>query len=112
MKRSLKLIKKWKLSLCDKSRYRQNFTNIILMHDLLVSKAFIFPPIGKEELDSMIGFELQTLRTKESLEDEEKAVLEAKLEYHLWKGGASDIKKANEIMKQMIESQVNYYLYA
>ena len=76
------------------------------MHDLLISKNYIFPPISSEEIDAMVGLELQTLRTKESLQDEEKAVLETKLEYYLWKGGPNDIKKANEIMKQMIESQV------
>lgn len=77
------------------------------MHDLLLSKHYIFPPVSSEEIDSMVGLELQTLRTKESLQEEEKSVLETKLEYYLWKGGSGDIKKANEIMKQMIESQVN-----
>ena len=76
------------------------------MYDLLISKHYIFPPISAEEIDSMVGLELQTLRTKESLEEEERAVLETKLEYYLWRGAPNDIKKANEIMKQMIESQV------
>lgn len=76
------------------------------MHDLLISKNYIFPPVSSEEIDAMVGLELQTLRTKESLQEEEKAVLETKLEYYLWKGAPGDIKKANEIMKQMIESQV------
>ena len=76
------------------------------MHDLLLSKNYIFPPVSSDEIDAMVGLELQTLRTKESLEEEEKAVLETKLEYYLWRGGANDIKKANEIMKQMIELQV------
>lgn len=106
MKRTLKLINKWKLSLCDKSRHKKDFSNVILMHELLISKNYIFPPVSSDEIDAMIGLELQTLRTKESLEDEEKAILETKLEYYLWKGSANDIKKANEIMKQMIEIQV------
>ena len=76
------------------------------MHDLLVSKHYIFPPVSSDEIDAMVGLELQTLRTKESLLEEEKTVLETKLEYFLWRGGQNDIKKANEIMKQMIESQV------
>ena len=107
MKRTLKLINKWKLLLCDKSRRKKDFTNIILMHELLLSKNYIFPPVSSDEIDGMVGLELQTLRTKESLEEEEKVVLETKLEYYLWRGGASDIKKANEIMKQMIEIQVS-----
>lgn len=109
MKRTLKLINKWKLSLCDKSRYKADFSNILLMHQLLASKSFLFPPIAAEEIDSMIGLELQTLRTKESLEEEQKLVLETKLEYHLSRGTQNDIKTANEIMKQMIELQVRYY---
>lgn len=118
MKRTLKLIKKWKLSLCDKSRFKSDFSNVLLMHDLLISKNYIFPPIASEEIDSMVGLELQTLRTKESLQEDEKSVLETKLEYYLWRGGPSDIKRANEIMKQMIESQViiiynqqHFYIY-
>jgi hypothetical protein len=110
MKRTLKLINKWKLSLCDKSRFKADFSNIILMYDLLVSKNYLFPPISAEEIDSMVGLELQTLRTKESLEEEERSVLETKLEFFLWRGGPNDIKKANEIMKQMIESQVIFLL--
>jgi hypothetical protein len=106
MKRTLKLINKWKLSLCDKSRFKNDFSNILLMHQLLASKAFLFPPIAAEEIDSMIGLELQTLRTKESLEEEQKLMLETKLEYHLSRGSPTDIKTANEIMKQMIELQV------
>lgn len=106
MKRTLKLINKWKISLCDKSRHKKDFSNVILMYDLLLSKHYIFPPVSPDEIDAMVGLELQTLRTKESLQEEEKAVLETKLEYYLWKGGPGDIKKANEIMKQMIESQV------
>ena len=112
MKRTLKLINKCKISLCDKSRHKKDFSNVILMHDLLLSKHYIFPPISSDEIDSMVGLELQTLRTKESLQDEEKSVLETKLEYYLWKGGPGDIKKANEIMKQMIESQVNNRYFA
>ena len=81
------------------------------MHDLLLSKNYIFPPVSSDEIDAMVGLELQTLRSKESLEEEEKAVLETKLEYYLWRGGANDIKKANEIMKQMIELQVRLMIY-
>lgn len=106
MKKTLKLINKWKLSLCDKSRHKKDFTNILLMHQLLASKAFLFPPISAEEIDSMIGLELQTLRTKDSLEEEEKIMLETKLEYYLSRGTPADIKRANEVMKQMIELQV------
>ena len=106
MKRTLKLINKWKLSLCDKSRHKKDFSNILLMHELLASKAYIFPPVSSEEIDAMVGLELQTLRTKESLQEEEKTILETKLEYYLWRGTPADVRKANEIMKQMIESQV------
>lgn len=38
MKKSLKLINKWKLSLCEKSRYKRDFSNIVLMHELLSTK--------------------------------------------------------------------------
>lgn len=106
MKRTLKLINKWKLSLSDKSRHRHDFSNIVLMHDLLASKSFLFPPISSEEIDAIVGLELQTLRTKESLQDEERVVLETKLEYYLSRGTPGDIKRANEIMKQMIDCQV------
>jgi hypothetical protein len=38
MKRTLKLIRKWKLTLCDKSRHKKDFSSISMMHDLLQSK--------------------------------------------------------------------------
>ena len=79
------------------------------MYDLLISKNYLFPPVSSDEIDSMVGLELQTLRTKESLQEEEKSVMETKLEYYLWRGSAADIKKANEIMKQMIDCQVNLF---
>lgn len=66
---------------------------------------FVFPPISSDEIDAMIGVELQTLRTKEALDQEVKIILETKLEYFLARGTPNDIKKANEIMQQMIHLQ-------
>ena len=49
MKRTLKLINKWKLSLCDKSRHKKRFHQYNPHARLAPLQNYIFPPVSSDE---------------------------------------------------------------
>ena len=51
---ALYLLNKWCIALCEQSKHREDFGNIRLMHSLLKSRGFPFPPIEREDITSIL----------------------------------------------------------
>ncbi|KAJ3355751.1 hypothetical protein HDU83_002756 [Entophlyctis luteolus] len=107
--RILELIQQWNATLCVSSRYREDLKNISDMYRLLAYKGYRFPEMSHDSAAVLsapvIGHNLvklkflQTLKSEEELEEEDRIAQGAKLQELLRVGTPSALAQANELMK-------------
>lgn len=92
----LKLISKWIVTFCEKHPLKGNFGNLRLMAALLKSKQF--------PLTRPTPLEIEAILPPNKRDIDERLVQESKLEFLLHSGKESDLRKANQLMKEMVLS--------
>ncbi|KAG9291127.1 hypothetical protein G9A89_012999 [Geosiphon pyriformis] len=97
--RILEYIEEWKSTICVTSRHKDEFGNIKDMHRLLSFKGYIFPEIDDQSVAVLNPS--QTLKSREELEEEDRAAQGAKLQELIRRGTPQDLAEANELMKIM-----------
>lgn len=92
----LKLISKWIVTFCEKHPLKGNFGNLRLMAALLKSKQFPLTRPTPQEIEAILPPNKRDI--------DERLVQESKLEFLLHSGKESDLRKANQLMKEMVLS--------
>lgn len=90
----LKLISKWIVTFCEKHPLKENFGNLRSMAVLLKSKSFPLTRPSLSEIDAILPPNKKNINSR--------LIQESKLEALLHGGKASDLRKANELMKEMV----------
>ncbi|CAO3592469.1 unnamed protein product [Absidia cylindrospora] len=110
MARILYLIKEWKVGLAELSRYKNDLIHIKDMYRLLRYKGYKFPEIREASLSALAPVE--TLRSADELEEEDRIAQSAKLQELIRRGRPQDLVEANRLMKIMSgydqRKQTNY----
>jgi len=97
--RILELIEQWSCTLCENSRYKEDFANIVKIKQLLKFRGYRFPKLAKEVIAVMNPNSV--LKTEEELEEEDQTANAAKLDELLRRGTPADLEAANDLMKVM-----------
>jgi len=97
--RILELIEQWNCTLCENSRHKEDFKNIVEIKKLLRFRGYRFPKLSKEAIAVMNPNSV--LKTEEELEEEDQTANAAKLDELLRRGTPADLEAANDLMKIM-----------
>ncbi|KAJ3184347.1 hypothetical protein HDU85_001652 [Gaertneriomyces sp. JEL0708] len=97
--RILDLIQTWNATLCQTSRYKDDFKHINDMYRLLQYKGYRFPPLSKDATSALNSE--QTFKTEEELQEEDRIAQGAKLQELLRMGTPAALEQANDLMKIM-----------
>ncbi|KAI8334996.1 hypothetical protein BC941DRAFT_462069 [Chlamydoabsidia padenii] len=110
MVRILYFIKEWKVGLAELSRYKNDLIHIKDMYRLLRYKGYRFPEIREASLSALAP--VDTLRSPEEIEEEDRIAQSAKLQELIRRGRPQDLVEANRLMKIMSgydqRKQTNY----
>ncbi|KAJ6567745.1 VHS domain-containing protein [Mycena vulgaris] len=114
MSRILETIQGWKDTICVESRWREDLSNIIDMHRLLMHKGYRFrhvpraPPSASSSATAVAA----NLKSAAELEAEDREAQSAKLQELIRRGTPKDLLVAQEIMKSLAgadpTAQVDY----
>ncbi|KAJ1819504.1 ARF-binding protein [Coemansia sp. RSA 2598] len=96
--RILEMLQEWRLSLCRRSRYKEDLQRINHMHALLRSKGWRFPDVDSENVAVVIGPD-NMLKSREEMEKEDLEAMQAKLQELLRRATPKDLREANKLMK-------------
>ncbi|KAJ2355620.1 ARF-binding protein [Coemansia sp. RSA 2618] len=96
--RVLEMLQEWRVSLCQRSRYRDDLQRINDMYALLCRKGWRFPRIDSDNVAVVLEPE-DTLKTKDELEKEDMDAMQAKLQELLRRATPRDLREANKLMK-------------
>ncbi|KAJ1857009.1 ARF-binding protein [Coemansia sp. RSA 1822] len=96
--RVLEMLQEWRVSLCQRSRYREDLQRINDMYALLCRKGWRFPRIDSDNVAVVLEPE-DTLKTKDELEKEDMDAMQAKLQELLRRATPRDLREANKLMK-------------
>ncbi|KAJ2588507.1 ARF-binding protein [Coemansia sp. RSA 1722] len=96
--RILEMLQEWRLSLCRRSRYKDDLQRINDMYSLLRRKGWRFPDADSENIAVVIGPE-NTLKSREEMEKEDLEAMQAKLQELLRRATPKDLREANKLMK-------------
>ncbi|KAI8072745.1 hypothetical protein BC940DRAFT_268413 [Gongronella butleri] len=111
MTRILYMIKEWKIGLAELSRYKNDLIHIKDMYRLLRYKGYRFPEIKDASISALAP--VQSLRSAEELEEEDRVAQGAKLQELIRRGRPQDLVEANRLMKLMTgydqRKQANYH---
>ncbi|KAJ7083712.1 VHS domain-containing protein [Mycena belliarum] len=114
MSRILETIQGWKETICVESRWREDLTNIIDMHRLLMHKGYRFRhvPRAAPTASSSATAVASNLKSAAELEAEDREAQSAKLQELIRRGTPKDLLVAQEIMKTLAgadpTAQVDY----
>ncbi|KAJ6504284.1 VHS domain-containing protein [Mycena vitilis] len=114
MSRILETIQGWKEGICVESRWREDLSNIIDMHRLLMHKGYRFRhvPRAAPSASSSATAVAANLKSATELEAEDREAQSAKLQELIRRGTPKDLLLAQEIMKTLAgadpSSQVDY----
>ncbi|KAJ7740919.1 VHS-domain-containing protein [Mycena maculata] len=114
MSRILETIQSWKDTICVESRWREDLSNIIDMHRLLMHKGYRFRhvPRAAPTASSSATAVAANLKSAAELEAEDREAQSAKLQELIRRGTPKDLLVAQEIMKSLAgadpTSQVDY----
>ncbi|KAJ7678284.1 VHS domain-containing protein [Mycena polygramma] len=114
MSRILETIQGWKEGICVESRWREDLSNIIDMHRLLMHKGYRFRhvPRAAPSASSSATAVAANLKSAAELEAEDREAQSAKLQELIRRGTPKDLLLAQEIMKTLAgadpSSQVDY----
>jgi hypothetical protein len=113
MSRILETIQGWKDTICVESRWREDLSNIIDMHRLLMHKGYRFRhvPRAAPSTSSNATAVAANLKSAAELEAEDREAQSAKLQELIRRGTPKDLLLAQEIMKTLAgdpSSQVDY----
>ncbi|KAJ2786229.1 ARF-binding protein [Coemansia javaensis] len=97
-RRILELLQEWQVTLCRRSRYREDLQRINDMYALLCRKGWRFPRIDSDNVAVVLEPE-DTLKTREELEQEDMEAMQAKLQELLRRATPRDLREANKLMK-------------
>ncbi|PHH58963.1 hypothetical protein CDD81_4052 [Ophiocordyceps australis] len=95
----LEAIEEWRVTICETSRYREDFGFIRDMHRLLSYKGYMFPEVRRE--DAAVLNPSDNLKSADEMEEEEKEAQSAKLQELIRRGSPEDLREANRLMKIM-----------
>ncbi|KAJ1819291.1 ARF-binding protein [Coemansia sp. RSA 2675] len=96
--RILELLQEWRVTLCRRSRYKDDLQRINDMYSLLRRKGWRFPELESENAAVVLGPE-DTLKSREELEREDLEAMQAKLQELLRRATPRDLREANKLMK-------------
>lgn len=96
--RILEMLQEWRVSLCRRSRYKEDLQRINDMYNLLRRKGWRFPEIETDNVAVMLEPE-DTLKSREQLEKEDLEAMQAKLQELLRRATPRDLREANKLMK-------------
>ncbi|KAJ2864256.1 ARF-binding protein [Coemansia aciculifera] len=96
--RILELLQEWRVTLCRRSRYKDDLQRINDMYSLLRRKGWRFPELESENVAVVLGPE-DTLKSREELEREDLEAMQAKLQELLRRATPRDLREANKLMK-------------
>ncbi|KAJ2747680.1 ARF-binding protein [Coemansia sp. BCRC 34301] len=96
--RILELLQEWRVTLCRRSRYKDDLQRINDMYSLLRRKGWRFPEVESENVAVVLGPE-DTLKSREELEREDLEAMQAKLQELLRRATPRDLREANKLMK-------------
>ncbi|PIA16547.1 VHS-domain-containing protein, partial [Coemansia reversa NRRL 1564] len=96
--RILEMLQEWRVTLCQRSRYREDLLRINDMYTLLCRKGWRFPKIDSNNVAVVLEPE-DSLRTREELEKEDMEAMQAKLQELLRRATPRDLREANKLMK-------------
>ncbi|PVG03878.1 VHS-domain-containing protein [Serendipita vermifera] len=98
MQRILELIHSWKEGICAQSRWKDDLGNIRDMHRLLSFKGYRFRDLPRTSNSNNIT-NVESLKSPEELENEDREAQSAKLQELLRRGTPKDLAAAQELMK-------------
>ncbi|KAJ7254694.1 hypothetical protein B0H12DRAFT_1016903 [Mycena haematopus] len=103
MSRILETIQGWKETICVESRWREDLSNIIDMHRLLMHKGYRFRhvPRAAPSASSSATAVAANLKSAAELEAEDREAQSAKLQELIRRGTPKDLLVAQEIMKTL-----------
>ncbi|KAJ7472246.1 VHS domain-containing protein [Mycena galericulata] len=103
MSRILETIQNWKDTICVESRWREDLSNIIDMHRLLMHKGYRFRhvPRATPSASSSATAVAANLKSAAELEAEDREAQSAKLQELIRRGTPKDLLVAQEIMKSL-----------
>ncbi|KAJ1735925.1 ARF-binding protein [Coemansia biformis] len=96
--RILEMLQEWRVTLCQRSRHREDLQRINDMYSLLCRKGWRFPKIDSDNIAVVLEPE-DTLKTREELEKEDMDAMQAKLQELLRRATPRDLREANKLMK-------------
>ncbi|KAJ1724806.1 ARF-binding protein [Coemansia erecta] len=96
--RILEMLQEWRVTLCSRSRYKDDLQRINDMYSLLRRKGWRFPDIEAENVAVVLGPE-NTLKSREEMEKEDLEAMQAKLQELLRRATPKDLREANKLMK-------------
>ncbi|KAJ2673838.1 ARF-binding protein [Coemansia sp. RSA 1085] len=96
--RILEMLQEWRVTLCQRSRYREDLQRINDMYALLCRKGWRFPRIDSDNIAVVLEPET-TLKTREELEKQDMEAMQAKLQELLRRATPRDLREANKLMK-------------
>ncbi|KAJ6600801.1 hypothetical protein B0H10DRAFT_1923791 [Mycena sp. CBHHK59/15] len=113
MSRILETIQGWKDGICVESRWREDLSNIIDMHRLLMHKGYRFRHVPRTPSASSSATAVAAnLKSAVELEAEDREAQSAKLQELIRRGTPKDLLVAQEIMKSLAgadpSAQVDY----
>ncbi|SPO01356.1 related to Arf-binding protein [Cephalotrichum gorgonifer] len=95
----LQAIEEWRRTICETSKYKQDFGYIRDMHRLLSYKGYSFPELRPQ--DAAVLNTSSNLKSAEEMEAEEHEAQSAKLQELIRRGTPADLQEANRLMKVM-----------
>ncbi|KAF7324774.1 VHS domain-containing protein [Mycena kentingensis (nom. inval.)] len=103
MSRILETIQSWKDTICVESRWREDLTNILDMHRLLMHKGYRFRhvPRAAPSASSNANSVAANLKSAAELEAEDREAQSAKLQELIRRGTPKDLLVAQELMKSL-----------
>ncbi|KAJ7049429.1 VHS domain-containing protein [Mycena amicta] len=103
MSRILETIQNWKDTICTESRWREDLTNILDMHRLLMHKGYRFRHVPRTapSASSSATTVAASLKSASQLEAEDREAQSAKLQELIRRGTPKDLLVAQEIMKSL-----------
>ncbi|KAJ7198743.1 VHS-domain-containing protein [Mycena pura] len=114
MSRILETIQNWKETICVESRWRDDLSNILDMHRLLMHKGYRFRhiPRAAPSASSNATAVAANLKSATELEAEDREAQSAKLQELIRRGTPKDLLVAQELMKSLAgadpANQVDY----
>ncbi|KAJ1848712.1 ARF-binding protein [Coemansia sp. RSA 2708] len=95
--RILEMLQEWRVTLCQRSRFRDDLQRINDMYALLCRKGWRFPQLDSEH---MVALEPENaLKTRDEMEKEDMEAMQAKLQELLRRATPRDLREANKLMK-------------